>query len=367
MRFPDPSVWSIALCLVVSILLCTQTSLAIPVFKGFSTPLGIGNALEPISSDTPADATPTPTTNAVGTSRTAADDRLIASIGDASISLSLLAVQCVYAIQLGNEEAARTYASALYDLSTETLSDVVGLDVSEEYQSVKEDYVASLSLFAGAASVILQSGGPDSTETDVAVELLAEGSDRLQSAIEDLGGAVEPSSEKVESPGLMALPGRNTSPFKENLSLFERYLYEDEEGANMISIMVTSIKHATMFEFLNATEEPVTADPGRIFLLVAVKVTNVGHRGESSIYNITTPASVVFSLHYLDTEYSPLDIESFTNLGEPYTSETLARYESQEGYLFFDVPASLNVSYAYLKADLGDQGEPAWYLGSSPE
>jgi hypothetical protein len=97
----------------------------------------------------------------------------------------------------------------------------------------------------------------------------------------------------------------------------------------------------------------------------------LGHKGDSDLYTIETPGRDAFVLEYQGSTFAPLQAPPFTTLGESFDKKPLERYESLKGYLYFDVPETLEVSEATLRADLGDAGPPAWELetelGEEPE
>ena len=148
------------------------------------------------------------------------------------------------------------------------------------------------------------------------------------------------------------------------LSLMERHTYDDPDGENMVSLLAESTKTATTYREVpgNQSTPTVEAGEGRMFLLVAVKSTNLGHKGDSDLYIIESPGRDAFVLEYGGTTFAPLDVPAFTTLGESFDRKPLERYESLKGYLYFDVPETFEVSEATLRADLGYAGTPAWRL-----
>ena len=98
---------------------------------------------------------------------------------------------------------------------------------------------------------------------------------------------------------------------------------------------------------------------------LVVKGTNLGHKGDS-ISIPETPGRDAFTLDTQGTVFTPLDVPAYTLYGESFDKKTLERYESEKGYLYFDVPVTFEASGAILRADLGDAGTPAWDLGREP-
>ena len=62
-----------------------------------------------------------------------------------------------------------------------------------------------------------------------------------------------------------------------------------------------------------------------MFLLVVVKSTNLGHRGDTDIYAIETPGRSAFTLEYRGTTFAPLALPAFTSLGESFDQKRLER------------------------------------------
>ena len=306
----------------------------------------------------PHEETPT-LTNAVipaGSADRYDDERLVALINTAGIRLMRLSMEHAHALYLQDTVAASTAADDLYALSTRLIVEAQSLQVSPGQQSIKDEFIRLLETYSSVSRELLNAQGS------------------APAAIRDLAGAsegLEAVSLQVDAPMMrgaaataLAASGQTTSP-QEILPLQTRHLYDDPSGENMVSLLVESTRTAQTYHTvpINASAAKVEAGEGRVFLLVTVKSTNLGHKGNSALYTIETPGRNAFTLEYQEAAFTPLDVPAFTSLGESFDQKTLDRYESLKGYLYFDVPASLNVSEAILRADIGHAGTPAWALG----
>ncbi len=311
------------------------------------------------------------------------DDEELAGLIDAnSVPLVRLSMEHAHALYLQDAGAASAAAGDLHALSDRLLDEVQPLQVSPEQQPVKDEFVRSLLAYSSASETLVNStdAGTDSVQTafrdlDIASESLETVS---QQAVEvqpaSMGlSTMSATSLAADAPAVLAetypVP---VAPPEEALPLGERYTYDDPSGENMVSLIAASTRNATAFEevSINATPVPTNASParveagdGRMFLLVAIQSTNLGHKGDSDLYTIETPGREAFTLEYQGVTFESLEVPPFTSLGESSGKKPLERYESTDGYLYFDVPATFDVSGAILRADLGDAGTPAWDLG----
>ncbi len=237
--------------------------------------------------------------------------------------------------------------------------------VSPGQQPTKDEFIRSLAAYSAASRELLDT--PESAPT--AFRELVEASEGLEAVSQQTSASMRGSATATTlaaAPAVQAgaMPVQ-VMPSPAILSLQERHTYDDPSGENMVSLLVESTRTATAYQEapVNASAMKVEAGEGRMFLLAVVKSTNLGHKGNSDLYSIETPGRSAFTLEYQGTTFAPLDVPAFTSLGESFDQKTLERYESLKGYLYFDVPASLNVSGATLRADLGYAGTPAWNLG----
>ncbi|WP_301002693.1 hypothetical protein [Methanoculleus sp.] len=292
------------------------------------------------------------------------DERLIGLISTASIRLMRLSMEHAYALYQQDADAAAVAADELHAFSVRLLREVQPLQVSPERQPVKDEFVRSLEAYSAASETLL---GPMDTGGDAvpaAFRDLATASEGLET-VNRQAGEVQQASTRVSTMSAAVTGPVQVAPPEKVLPLLDRYTYDDPSGENMVSLLAESTRTATEYQEvpINASTPKVEAGEGRMFLLVAVKSTNLGHKGDSDLYTIETPGRDAFVLECQGTTFAPMETPPFTTLGESFDRKTLERYESLKGYLYFDVPATLDASGATLRADLGDAGMPAWELG----
>lgn len=98
------------------------------------------------------------------------------------------------------------------------------------------------------------------------------------------------------------------APPEKVLPLMDRHTYDDPGGENMISLLAESTRTATTYREFPGNESTPTVEAGeggRMFFLVAVKSTNLGHKGDSDLYTIESPARDAFVLEYGGTTVAP--------------------------------------------------------------
>ena len=288
------------------------------------------------------------------------DEELVRMVEENSISLMLLSVQNTYALHAWDEKPAKESAAKLRVLATGLLRDLTRLDLSDDQKDLNESFTLALKSYAAAGEVLQGTTPLNRTTVDTAIDANLQGSNHLREAFEHLQSPVLEAPEEIVASNF-SLP-RLSSP-DEELVLLQRYIYEDRYRANDISLMLESARFTGTYHLLDRTREAVVAEPGRIFLLVKVKATNLGHKGDNRIYTIRTPDIRDFTLYYRDTAYTPVKLPAGTTLGEPYGAATLDRYEMKAGYVVFDVPAALSIAECSVQVNLGTSGSPVWTLG----
>ena len=293
------------------------------------------------------------------------DDKLALLVEENSISLMLLSVQSTYALYAWDELPAKESAAALRDFATGLLKDVAALQVSDDREALKTSFTLALKSYE-AAGATLQGNIPLNTTTvDAALEANRQGSKHLREAFGYLQRPALKVPAEIMSTNLSLPRLRDASGPGEELVLLQRYVYEDRGRANDISLMLESARGTRMYHTFDERGEAVLAEPGRMFLLVKVKVTNLGHKGESRTYKIRTPDPRDFTLQYRGTTYSPIKLALRTSLGEPYAAATLDRYEMKAGYIVFDVPEALTLDECFIRVNLGGATSPVWALGKT--
>lgn len=290
------------------------------------------------------------------------DDELIRMVKENSISLMLLSVQNSYALYAWDEKPAKESAGELRALATGLLRNAARLDLSDDRKDLNESFTLALRSYVAAGEALQGAAPLNSTTVDAALEANRQGSIHLREAFEHLPCPVLEVPEEIVAINL-SLPRPSVSD--EELVLLQRYVYEDRYRANDISLMLESARVTGMYHLLDGSGEAVLAEPGRIFLLVKAKATNLGHKGDGRIYTIRTPDPRDFTLYYRDTAYAPVKLPAGTTLGEPYAAATLNRYEIKAGYVVFDVPAALSLAECSVRVNLGTAGSPVWTLGKT--
>ena len=299
------------------------------------------------------------------------DERLIRLISTASIRLMRLSMEHAHALYQQDTDAAAIAADDLHAFSVRLLREVQPLQVSLERQPVKDEFVRSLEAYSAASEKLLDPTGAGGDAVPAAFSDLATASEGLET-VNLQAGEVQPSPSTRMSVMSAGAPAASAAagpvlvaPPEKVLPLMDRYTYDDPSGENMVSLLAESTRTATEYHEvpLNGSTPKVEAGDGRMFLLVAVKSTNLGHKGDSDLYTIETPSRDAFVLEYQGSTFTPLPTPPFTTLGQSFDQKPLERYESLKGYLYFDVPETFEVSGATLRADLGDAGTPAWALG----
>jgi len=286
------------------------------------------------------------------------DDELIGLVANSSVSLMLLAMQNAHALYAWDEKTAREHAATLQGFARSALKESAGFSVSTGMEETKTSYTLALESYVAYADIVLQNDRLNATLVDTAFQELERGSGYLREAIDGIDRqTLRVPAEVVDINLPVAQP--STVP-ADTLTLMQRYVYDDRIGANEISIMLIS---ADLIHEYYLNGEEIAAEPGRAFLLVEVKVMNLGHKGERRIYTIRTPEVSAFTLYYRGTTYSPIKLVHGTTLGEPYAGVTLDRYEKKHGYIVFDVPDAINLSECFIRVNLGEAGSPTWALG----
>lgn len=286
------------------------------------------------------------------------DDELIGLVANSSVSLMLLAMQNAHALYAWDEKTAREHAATLQGFARSALKESAGFSVSTGMEETKTSYTLALESYVAYADIVLQNDRLNATLVDTAFQELERGSGYLREALDGIDRqTLRVPAEVVDINLPVAQP--STVP-ADTLTLMQRYVYDDRIGANEISIMLIS---ADLIHEYYLNGEEIAAEPGRAFLVVEVKVMNLGHKGERRIYTIRTPEVSAFTLYYRGTTYSPIKLVHGTTLGEPYAGVTLDRYEKKHGYIVFDVPDAINLSECFIRVNLGEAGSPTWALG----
>lgn len=289
------------------------------------------------------------------------DERLESLIAGASISLLELSVEQIHAIHAQDDAALRGRAAELSSLAGNLYADAAALEISPESEAIRSHFVAALDDFATAGTLL---GGGISVNRSVtadALSRLATGTEHLYDALADCN---RPPADDHDT--LLV----STGPDDESLAVFpdalqpgERFCYEDTRGENLASLIIGPITWSSTLQTTGAKPVQYAAEPGKTYLLVTVRVTHLGHKGDGINTRLQTPTESAFTLHYAAGAYRPLAPPGLTNKGGSYSRVVLDRGESVTGYLFFEVPGDLDPARAYLQANIGKES-PVWVLGS---
>ncbi|RXE55488.1 hypothetical protein ABH15_12260 [Methanoculleus taiwanensis] len=294
-----------------------------------------------------------------------ADEMLLSLIAESGVPLMISAVQCMYA-EHGNDTVSLNKGGAeMYSLAVDARDKAALLTVSTGMEPVRADFMRALEDFIEAGSVLKETGIGNASATDAAFVQITEGCSYLRTALQGPGQEamiVAAASGSRLQAGSMPYQDVSTAS-RDALPLLERFSYDDPEGENMLSFMAESTGKVRSYTYTRDEEKvAVTAGLGRQFLLVVVKATNVGHKGDGDLYEADTPDLAAVTLHHRTDVYSPVALPPTTSLGESYAGARLERYESKKSFLLFDVPATLNVSEARLQVDFGSPGIAVWSL-----
>ena len=293
------------------------------------------------------------------------DDELAALIENSSASLMILYLQNTHALYSWDEKSVKENAASLHALAKNLLRETERLEVSDLQEPVKTAFTLSLESYVAAGETLQGNDPLNGTRVDTALGELQRGSAHLRKAFEGLDRPVLHVPQEIVEVSFPESRPLAASDAGEELALLQRYLYEDRHRANDISLMLAGVTKIRVYRQSDESTEVITADPGRMFLLVEVRVTNLGHKGDSRVYKIQTPGINAFTLHYRDNTYSPIKLAHGTSLGEPYDATTLDRHEKKVGYILFDVPEALPIDECYVRVDLGRADSPVWALGKT--
>lgn len=290
------------------------------------------------------------------------DEKLESLIAGASISLLELSVGQIHAIHTQDDAALRERAAELSSLAGSLDAEAAVLEISPENESIRSHFVAALDDFAAAGTLLGGGLSSNRSVTDDALSRLVTGTEHLYDA---LAACNRPPADDGPDP-LLASTGPDEEPldaFPDALQPGERFYYEDTRRENSASLIIGPITWASTLQTTGAKSVQYAAEPGKIYLLVTVRVTHLGHKGDGINTRLQTPTESAFTLHYAAGTYRPLASLGPTNKGGSYSRTVLDRGESVTGYLFFEVPGDLDPSRAYLLANLGKES-PVWVLGS---
>jgi hypothetical protein len=287
------------------------------------------------------------------------DERLEALIARTSVPLLELAAGEVYSAHIQDDAALRDRAADICSLAGSARLDASALDVSPGVASAHADFIAALDEFIAAGTLLDGSVPLNQSVMDEALGRLVLGAEHLSGA---LRGCRSPDAGSPETePASMSRAVEPAPAFPDALQIGERFCYDDASGANSGSLIVVRVRTLQSFYTTGLKPQKYTAKPGESFLLVAIKATHLGHKGDGTNSRLQTPRENAFTLHYSGETYRPMPAPGPTNQGDSYSTSLLERHESRDGYLFFEVPEDFDPSHAYLEANIG-KARPVWHL-----
>ena len=301
-----------------------------------------------------------PDSNTTCPSELTDDEKLESLIARASIPLLEVSVESIYSMYRSDDMAVRNLATEISSLVDSYRAEAATLDASPAMAPSYEHFTAALDEFS-RAGILLNGNRPLSQSmADDALRHLGLGIERLSQAMQDCNRShIEHSKAPVD---MMSLAAEPASLFSDALSIGERYRYDEQRGENAISLIVGPITWSKAFQTTGTKPVQYVAGSGKAYLLVAVEVTHLGHKGNGANTRIQTPGESAFVLHYAGETYHPLKAPGSTTRGGSYSRVMLDRHESVGGYLFFEVPDGLDPARAYLQVNIGGESV-VWNLG----
>jgi len=151
-----------------------------------------------------------------------------------------------------------------------------------------------------------------------------------------------------------------------SLDLGARFKYDDPSHRNTISVYFDEVMEKSSYSAKGKYDtdyEEYVPRSGYTFIFIGATVTHVAHKGDGVNYRVQTPQTGQFELLYKGREYSPnTGITLLRGHGDAYQQKTLDRYESNSGWLIFEVPLPFNCNNARVTLDLEGSNDPLWKL-----
>ncbi|WP_214084128.1 hypothetical protein [Methanoculleus sp.] len=290
------------------------------------------------------------------------DAELTSLIAGNSVPLLELSVEQIHYLYTKDNAPLRIRASETCSLAERLRAEVLALEISPENESARSHFIAALDEFAAAGTLFSRGVPTDQNVADDALEHLALGTEYLSDALQDCS---RPSNGSQDTMTVSANPAEKEVPeLPDALQPGERFCYDDTRGENTVSLIIDRATWLHAFRTTGTKPVQYTAGSGMSYLLVVVKATHLGHKGDGVNSRLQTPGVSAFTLHYSGETYRPLASPGQTDRGGSYSGVALNRHESVEGYLFFEVPESLDLSHAYIQANIG-KNNPVWLLNGS--
>ncbi|MGB4052552.1 MAG: hypothetical protein WBK56_09935 [Methanoculleus sp.] len=283
------------------------------------------------------------------------DERLEALIAKTGVPLLDLAAGEIYSAHTRDDTALRSQATRICSLAGDARRDALALDVSPEFAPAHADFITALDEFIAVGTLL---GG----NTPINQSMVDGAMDRLTLGAEHLSGAMRGCRPPETRPTPTEHAVEPAPAFPNALQIGERFCYDDGNRANMGSLIVVRTRTFSSFYTTGIHPQTYAAKPGESFLLIAVKVTHLGHKGDGTNTRLQAPRESAFTLHHAGATYRPMAPPGPTNQGESYSGRSLERHDSMDGYLFFEVPENFDPALAYLEVSIGSS-RPVWHLG----
>jgi hypothetical protein len=146
------------------------------------------------------------------------------------------------------------------------------------------------------------------------------------------------------------------------------YQFDDDLHDNILSMGIEQARLVQRYsvQYTNGTCDRGMPENGSTFLLLNIKVTNIGHQSSTTKYKSYGPDVAKFRVFFGGYNYTPETVKgeiiSGTYRWDPYSKILLDRYEFVWGALLFEVPEDIDLSHTYLQVDLGEGVKPIWKL-----
>lgn len=292
------------------------------------------------------------------------DDEIFRSIlRNESFSLNLLSLQCIIALDQGDQNSLRSNAARLHHLAVSLHEQVEPLAVEPHHFGRKALFLESMETFIEVTSTLKEGQPGFVSERRAAYVSLTSAIETLDNVIRNQNCQLPGTADTLASAAVIQEVVRPDDIRPVGMPA----VYRDATNSNEVSIYP---RYARIIQTLFYEEQlglgfatrHMNAPEGTSYMMVHIIAT---HRGnlDGKQYLIQTPPASAFTLHGPEGSYRPLTTPGYTSIGEMYTQKTLNRRESSESSLLFEVPADLTLSNAYLSVRLGStHGTASWNL-----
>ncbi|MDO8842276.1 hypothetical protein [Methanocalculus sp.] len=282
-----------------------------------------------------------------------------------SFSFNLLSLQCIIALDQGDQNTLKSNAARLHDLAVDLHEQVEPLEVEPHHYGRKALFLESMGSFIDVTGVLKEGLPHYVSERRAAYLSLTSAIERLDNVIRNINCQTVPPGTTEDVTGLEVMP--EVLRPDDILPAGMPAIYRDATNSNEISIYPQYARKMQSLYYeerqgLGFATRHLNAAEGRSYIMVYMVVTHRGNM-DGKKYTIQTPALSAFTLHGPEESYKPVSTPEYTSLGEMYTQKTLDRKESTRCSLLFEVPEDLIINNAYISANLGSgYGTISWNL-----